>query len=205
MKRKPAQYAAAALLTACALLLFAGCAGLLPAGTARAPDPGGPGFNGTDVMFLQMMVPHHGQGVRIARLAGDRPVRPEVRTLAAAIEATQLTEIEAMAGRLRAWRRPPRAPAHAHAAHGGMPETRDSEIGALARTTGPGFERGLLNTLIAHQDDAVQIARMEIAAGLDPYARELARRIERSRSAQIRQMLHFLGRPAPATPPDTNP
>jgi uncharacterized protein (DUF305 family) len=204
MTRGPAKHAAA-LLTACALLLSAGCGGVPTTGTGRAPDPGGPGFNGTDVMFLQMMLPHHGQGVRIARLAKDRAARPEVRTLAAAIESTQLTEIKAMAGWLRAWRRPPRAPAHAHAGHGGMPETRESEIEALARATGPGFERAFLNTLIAHQDDAVQIARMEVSAGLDPRARDLARRIDRSRSAQIRQMLLFLGRPDTGTSSGANP
>ncbi|SEG94829.1 Uncharacterized conserved protein, DUF305 family [Thermomonospora echinospora] len=192
MKRGPAKYAAAALLTVCALLLFAGCAGALRPGAEPSPDPGGPGFNGTDVMFLQMMLPHHGQGVRIVRLAEGRAVRPEVRTLAAAIEATQLTEITTMAGWLRAWRRPPRAPRHAHAAHGGLPETSESEIAALARATGPAFERAFLNTLIAHQDDAVQLARMQLADGIDPRVRDLARRMERSRSAQIKQMLLFL-------------
>ncbi|HEX2316924.1 MAG TPA: DUF305 domain-containing protein [Thermomonospora sp.] len=185
------RYAVAAVLAACALLVFASCGN--DAARTPAADPGGPGFNGTDVMFLQMAVPHHGQGVRLVRLAARRAVRPEVRTLAAAIEATQLTEIKAMADRLRGWGRPPRAPAHAHAAHGGMPETTEAELEALGRSSGPAFERVFLNTLIAHQDDAVQLARMELAAGADPRTRELARRIDRSRTAQIDHMLTLLG------------
>jgi Domain of unknown function (DUF305)/Lytic polysaccharide mono-oxygenase, cellulose-degrading len=84
-------------------------------------------------------------------------------------------------------------PVNAHADHGGMPATSDGEIAALRKATGPDFDRRFLNVLIAHQDDATQLARVETATGSDPDARALADRIDRSRSAQIRQMLDFLG------------
>ncbi|GAA2610271.1 DUF305 domain-containing protein [Actinomadura fulvescens] len=156
------------------------------------PPPGT--FNSADVMFLQMMVPHHGQGVRIARLAHDRAARPEVRTLAAAIETTQISEIKTMAGWLRSWRRPPTAPAGSHTAHGGMPVTSEAAIERLGETTGAPFERTFLNMLIAHQDDALQLARREAATGTNPQAKDLADRVARSRSAQITQMLTLLRR-----------
>ncbi|MFI0445902.1 DUF305 domain-containing protein [Actinomadura sp. 6N118] len=149
-------------------------------------------FNSADVMFLQMMVPHHGQGVRIARLARDRAARPDVRTLAAAIETTQISEIKSMAGWLRSWRRPPTAPAGSHTAHGGMSMTSEAAIERLGTTTGTPFERDFLNMLIAHQDDALQMARREIAAGTNPEAKNLADRVARSRAAQITQMLTLL-------------
>ncbi|TDD85912.1 DUF305 domain-containing protein [Actinomadura darangshiensis] len=154
-------------------------------------------------MFLQMMVPHQGQGVRLARLARDRPVRPEVRTLAAAIETTEVAEIKDMAGRLRGWHRPPTADphAHAHAAHGGMPQTTDKELKALERSPGDRFEREFLNLLIAHQDDAVQMARLETGKGEDAWTKRLARRVDRSRSAQIARMLALLGSPTPKNLP----
>ncbi|KAB2339647.1 DUF305 domain-containing protein [Actinomadura rudentiformis] len=169
-------------------LLLNSCGDHTPPGT----------FNSADVMFLQMMVPHHGQGVRIARLARDRAarpdVRPDVRTLAAAIETTQISEIRSMAGWLRSWRRPPTAPAGSHSAHGGMPMTSEAAIEHLGKTTGAAFERDFLNMLIAHQDDALQMARREVAAGTNPEAKGLADRVARSRAAQIDQMLTLLRR-----------
>jgi uncharacterized protein (DUF305 family) len=169
------------------VLVQCGASGGSPAGPA-----GGRGFNATDVMFLQMMVPHQGQGVRLVQMARVRPVRPEVATLAAAIETTQLDEIQGMAARLRAWKRPRIASAHEHAAHGGMPETTDAELKALARVPAGRFEREFLNLLIAHQDDAVQMARMETGGGQDPWTRRLANNVDRSRSAQITRMLALL-------------
>jgi len=160
-----------------------------PAATAA---PTGQGFNATDVMFLQMMVPHHGQGLEMVRIAQIRPVRPEVRMLAAAIESTQANEAENMAGWLRAWQQPAEAPADSHAAHGGMPGTSAAEIATLRTASDADFERRFLNMLIAHQDDAIQMARMEAAGGANAQATGLAKQIDRSRTAQIKQMLAYL-------------
>ncbi|XRQ12215.1 DUF305 domain-containing protein [Actinomadura welshii] len=181
------------LLAACVLLVFAQCGagGGSPDGSAAAAR-GGRGFNATDVMFLQMMLPHQEQGVRLVRLARRHPVRPEVRTLAAAIETTQVAEAQRMQERLRGWRRPLRAAAHERAAHGGMPATTDAELLVLERTPADRFEREFLNLLIGHQDDAVQMARLEIGQGEDAWTRRLAGRVERSRSAQITRMLAML-------------
>ena len=172
---------AAALATA---VLLAGCGSADT--TVRAPV-----FNAADVMFLQMMVPHHLQGIEIVRLAPDRATDPEVRMLAAAIETTQLSEVDAMAGWLRDWGQPTDADADAHAAHGGMPSTSAAEIAALASAAD--FDRQFLNLLIAHQDDAIQMARAEAAHGQNPAAKALAGRIDASRSAQLQQMLALLG------------
>jgi uncharacterized protein (DUF305 family) len=161
--------------------------------TASAVAEPNDGFNAADVMFLQMMVLHHGQGIDIARLAAERPVRAEVKTLAAAIETTQATEMATMADWLREWGQPATADPDAHAAHGGMPGTSPAEFAALRRADGAAFERTLLDLLIAHQDDAVQLARGELAAGHNHRVRDLARRIDLSRSAQVKQMLSYRG------------
>jgi uncharacterized protein (DUF305 family) len=183
-----------------AALILAGCG---PAGS-EAGEPAGHGgpataavagsdrpFNPTDVMFLQMMVPHHEQGRQIAALAKQRLVRPELAMLAAAIESTQATEIAKMVGWLKSWGQPASADAGAHAAHGGMPGTSPEEITVVARASGADFERKLLNMLIAHQDDAIQLARMETSAGANPGARALAEQIDRSRTAQIKQLMAY--------------
>lgn len=190
-------YGALALLAACGLLLVVQCGagGSSSAGPAPAAARGGAGFNGTDVMFLQMMLPHQEQGVALVRLARRHPVRPEVRTLAAAIETTEIAEARQMQDRLRGWRRPLRADPGAHAAHGGMPQTTDAELTALGKTRPDRFERAFLNLLIAHQDDAVQLARLEAGKGEDAWTKRLAQRVEKSRSAEIDQMLGLLGAP----------
>ncbi|GGS93699.1 hypothetical protein GCM10010156_60000 [Planobispora rosea] len=187
-------------------LALAGCVALTGCGASsgewargvvadRAAEAGpARGFNSADVMFLQMMVPHNGQGVELARLAGGRAARQEVRILAAAIVTAQEAETATMAGWLRDWDQPATAPADEHASHGGMPETSEREVAEVAGAAPADFERRFLDALIAHQDDAVQLARAEAVAGLHPEVRRLAERIDASRTAQIGHMLRLRGR-----------
>ncbi|MFI0412483.1 DUF305 domain-containing protein, partial [Actinomadura sp. 3N508] len=205
VKRGVVKYGALALLAACVLLVFAQCgaAGGSPSGGSAPASRGGDGFNSTDVMFLQMMLPHQEQGVKLVRLAKRHAVRPEVKLLAAAIETTQVAEAKEMQQRLRGWRRPLRAESSEHASHGGMPETTDAELAALERTPPDRFEREFLNLLIGHQDDAVQMARLETGSGEDGWTKRLAARVDRSRSAQIEQMLAILRPPSTEKPRST--
>jgi uncharacterized protein (DUF305 family) len=177
-------------------LAATGCsesAGTTPPPQAPAkPAAAGATFNAADVMFAQMMVPHHKQGIDITGLAGTRASNSEVKTLAAAISVTQLTEVETMSGWLRSWKKPATATSSEHDAHGGMPGTSNIEIRSLKAKSGNDFDRGFLNMLIAHQDDAIQMARAEVADGQHPEAKALAGRIDKSRSAQITQMLALL-------------
>jgi len=168
------------------LLVLSGCAAQ-PDSTTLRGDP-------LDVMFLQMMIPHHEQGVSMAALAADRAADADVRMLAAAISSTQATEIGTMKGWLTSWGAPLTAPPDSHLDHGGMRRSDPEEIGRLSGLTGAEFDRRLLNVLIAHQDDAVQMARWEAGSGADQEVRDLAGRIEKSRVAQIEMMKGFLGR-----------
>ncbi|MEV1289118.1 DUF305 domain-containing protein [Micromonospora sp. NPDC049679] len=187
-------------LAIASLPLLAGCGadpsgpGSVTPGTAAASpsrsetSPGGT-FNATDVMFVQMMIAHHRQGLEIVRLARTRPAGAEVRTLAAAIEVTETDEAATMTGWLRGWGEPMTADAHAHDAHGGLHGTSAADIASLTKTTDARFERDFLHLMIAHQHAAIEFARIETGAGVNPHATDLARRIDRSRSAQITQML----------------
>jgi len=189
-----------------AVLVLGGCGQDAEPAAAPSPSPSASasasaasgGVNDADVMFAQMMVAHHGQGIEIARLAATRAEQPGVKTLAAAIETTQTAERQTMAGWLRAWGKPPTADAGAHAAHGGMPGTSNIEIRSVKAKSGDDFDRAFLNMLIAHQDDAIQMARSETAGGAHAEAKAMADRIDKSRSAQITQMLAMLDElPAP--------
>jgi uncharacterized protein (DUF305 family) len=147
-----------------------------------------------DVMFLQMMIPHHQQGVEMVALAKDRARDDELRMLAAAIESTQASEADTMKGWLTSWGEPLTAPPDSHTGHGGMRRSDPEEVGRLRALRGEEFDRRLLNVMIAHQDDAVQMARWEAGSGANREVKDLADRIERSRTAQIGMMKKFLDR-----------
>ncbi|MFG2088043.1 DUF305 domain-containing protein [Spirillospora sp. NPDC048824] len=164
-----------------------------PAGASSAA-PAASGYNDTDVMFLQMMIAHHRQGVEMARVAAERAERDEVRILAAAVVATQSQEVKTMSSWLRSWSKPTTNdhPPNVHAAHGGMPATGPKEIKTLKRTRGAGFEPAFLNLFVAHQHNAVEMARMEAGKGGNRDAKAFAKRVQESRTDQIRQMLGLL-------------
>ncbi|GAA4707802.1 DUF305 domain-containing protein [Phytohabitans rumicis] len=175
------------------LLLLVGCS----AAPAARPSTSDPPAAATDVMFLQMLLPHHRQGVELAGLGRTRGTRTDLTLLAAAIESTQRDEVETMSGWLREAGAPETAPpatdgADPHAAHGGLPGTSAVEIAALHASTGTEFERRFLTTMMSHQGDAIRLAKMELASGKDPRIRAFATRIELSRVAQLEQMQHLL-------------
>jgi uncharacterized protein (DUF305 family) len=86
------------------------------------------GYTAADVRFMQQMIHHHAQAVRMAALVPSRSGRDDIRTLAERIDASQQTEIEAM----RHWleERHELAPGPA------MPRTvHDSIMGAMHDTS----------------------------------------------------------------------
>lgn len=179
------------------LFLLAGC-GVGVTGTTgvslSAPPPDG-SYNDTDVMFLQMAVPQHEQGVEMARLAEKRATRKEIRDLAAAIRVTQEDELALMKKWLVRWNQPVAYDPDptAHAGHGGMHGTDPAVLQVLRDTpAGPDFDTRFLNLLTGHQHGAVELARLEQKDGRHPDARALADRIVRSRTAQIQQMGSYL-------------
>lgn len=189
----------AAILIAAALLLGA-CGTAAEAPPSQAPAAvqaavqAEDGHNDTDVMYLQMMVAHHGQGLEMVRLAEKNAKRGEIRTLARAIEVTQRDEVKLMTGWLKQWSAPTtvdHAPS-AHADHGGLPATGPEEIAALKKAKGPAFETAFLNLFIAHQHNAVEMAHLETKQGSNAEAKAFADRISASRADQIKQMLQLL-------------
>ncbi|MFD4637920.1 DUF305 domain-containing protein [Lentzea sp. NPDC058436] len=166
--------------------MVSGCATTQPDAVLRG-DP-------LDVMFLQMMLPHHQQGVELVALAKDRAQNEDLRMLAAAIEQTQATEAETMRNWLTSWGEPLTAPPDSHTGHGGMRESDPAEVERLSALRGTEFDQRLLNVMIAHQDDAVQMARWETGSGANQEVKDLADRIDKSRTAQIGMMKTFLGK-----------
>lgn len=150
--------------------------------------------NDTDVMYLQMMVAHHEQGLEMVRLAEQNSGRDDIRTLAEAVDATQSDEVTMMKGWLTDWKQPTtvdHAPS-AHADHGGLPATGPEEISALREATGEAFETTFLNLFVAHQHNAVEMAAMESSGGANEETKAFAARVKESRTDQIQQMLGLI-------------
>lgn len=149
----------------------------------------GAAFNSADVMFAQMMIPHHEQAVRMAELAEAQAVNPEIKALAGRIEAAQDTEIQTMEDWLAAWGRPlPSGMGHE------MPGMASSaEMKELAEAKGAEFDRRFATLMIAHHEGAITMAKAEQAQGLDPAVKALAKEIDtaqRSEIAQLRKALN---------------
>ncbi|GAA3069888.1 DUF305 domain-containing protein [Streptosporangium carneum] len=187
-----------------ALALLTGCAGTEGSTSALTGATGAPSeppaaserpsapFNGADVEFAQMMIPHHRQAVEMAELAESRASDPRVRKLAARIKAAQDPEIATMTGWLTAWGRPA-TPEGGHGGHDMSGMMSEEEMAKLEKAKGAAFDRMFLELMIAHHRGAVEMAETELAKGADPQAKQLARAIESAQRAEIEQMRQMLG------------
>ncbi|MFG1603212.1 DUF305 domain-containing protein [Actinoplanes sp. NPDC049265] len=151
-------------------------------------------YNDTDVMYLQMMVAHHEQGLEMVRIAEGRATKPELATLVKAVDVTQADEVTMMKEWLTSWSRPAtvdHAPS-AHADHGGLPAIGPEEMKALRQAQGSEFESTFINLFVAHQHNAVEMANMERTGGANEETKAFAERVRQSRTDQIRQLLTML-------------
>ncbi|MFC4059009.1 DUF305 domain-containing protein [Planomonospora corallina] len=163
-----------------------------PAATAAAPQPSAT-FNDADVMFAQMMIPHHEQAVEMSELAATRAADPEVKELAQKIQGAQDPEITTMTGWLRAWGEAT-VPQGGHAGHGMPGMMTEGDLAMLEEAEGAEFDRMFSQMMISHHKGAVEMARTEQAQGLNPEAVRLARTIETAQQAEIEQMNKILAR-----------
>ena len=195
------RHLAAALLGAGVLL--GGC-GTAP---ARAPAPAtasaaaaeveaGDQHNDTDVMFLQMLIHHQKQGLQMTGTAVRRAHRPELKTLAAAVQATERDEAAMMTSWLAGWGKPTDVDtdSNLHADHGGLPATGPAEIKSLSTVRAGAFDTAFLNLFVAHQHNAVEMAHLETANGKNAEAKKLAERVRESRQGEIQQMLAMMNK-----------
>ncbi|WP_017583360.1 DUF305 domain-containing protein [Nocardiopsis valliformis] len=146
-------------------------------------------FNDADVHFAQMMIPHHEQAVDMADLADTR-AGSEVQALAEEIRAAQGPEIEQMETLLDAW--------GAEVEHGmdhsqmdGM--LSEGQMTQLEAAEGEDFDTLFLEFMVLHHEGAVDMARTELADGVNPEARELAEEIIAAQEDEIEQMNEMLG------------
>lgn len=182
-------------------LLLAGCSsdtashGESHGNAAEAPADLAPGVSGADVMFAQMMIPHHEQAVVMSTLAEARASDPLIRDLAKEISAAQEPEIALMSTWLDEWgaeRLSSDEAMGAHGSHGMAGMLTQDQLDDLSAAQGSEFDTLFAQSMIEHHEGAVQMARDVLATGSDPDVAALAREIIVTQEKEILQLTSFL-------------
>ncbi len=194
--------AAAAALTVGAALGGCGTNTTPPSVRATSSPPVAQAYNQADITFAQGMIPHHAQAIAMSEMAAQRTVLPQVKDLAARVQAAQQPEIDQLRGFLRAWNTPVRS---ADSPMGGMGQmdhgTSDAmpgmmsgeEMHQLEQASGAAFDQMFLHMMISHHKGAVMMAQTELSNGQSPDARQLAQRIIDAQQREITEMRTLLG------------
>jgi uncharacterized protein (DUF305 family) len=154
-------------------------------GTDTANEAGD--LSQADVMFLQMMIPHHEQAVEMSTLAETNSTNPEVLALAARIKAAQGPEIELMS-KLLTDAGQAMMMDHSMGDNGMMGM---DDMSALAAATGKDFDVLFLTGMIAHHEGAIDMTNpVTNSENID--VKKLAESIITSQTAEIAEMTKLL-------------
>ena len=153
-----------------------------------------------DVEFVQGMIHHHAQALRMTALVPKRSTWRDLEKIALRMDASQETEIEQMHSWLE--ERDVDAPelhrAHGHAhgvGQGAMPGMlTTAQMTELTKAKGNAFDRLFLRFMIQHHRGALTMVHDLYAAngGLEPEVDALARHIESDQEIEIGRMQQML-------------
>ncbi|WP_227996692.1 DUF305 domain-containing protein [Nocardia australiensis] len=153
-------------------------------------------FNDADLMFLQMMYPHHAQAVEMAKLVPGRTQNQQLLSLAADVEKAQAPEMEQFTILLQSFGKPAPSASGGHTMPGtsAMPGMMTAEqMAALEAASGADFDRQWMQMMIDHHNGAIAMADTELASGVNPDAKALATAINTAQQAEIATMRGMLG------------
>lgn len=188
-------------------LLLAGCGGSHDMDDMGMASPSGTsGASAADVMFAQMMIPHHQQAVEMSTLAETRASSPEIKALAAEIKGAQQPEIDQMTAWLEEWGMPVMSGMDAmgeHGGHGMSGMLTDEQMQELADAQGAEFDRLFAEFMILHHEGAIDMAE-DVVDSNDPRVAALAQAILTTQAEEIAQMRAFLDGPANAAEGDAS-
>ncbi len=154
-------------------------------------ESGDGSLTGSDVMFLQMMIPHHQQAVDMSDLALARSTDAELLTLAQEIRDGQASEIVQMQGWLSDAGLPGELDHSMGMGMGGM--LTETELQALADSQGEEFDRLWLTGMIQHHVGALHMIEM-IEDSPNPDIEAFGASIDSVQTTQIEQMSAMLER-----------
>ncbi|SDI71939.1 Uncharacterized conserved protein, DUF305 family [Arthrobacter subterraneus] len=164
-------------------------------GSSSSSSPESAAHNDADVMFAQMMIPHHQQAVEMSDMVlAKEGINPEVMDLATRIKDAQAPEVETMTGWLEAWGEPMAMDGgmEGHSMEGMLSQ---DQLAELESAEADDAARMFLETMTAHHEGAVAMAQEEIENGENPDAIALAEAIVAAQEAEIEEMRALLAGP----------
>ena len=144
-------------------------------------------FSGADIMFAQMMIPHHEQALLMSGFAETRSSNEEVKKLARQIYAEQEPEIAQM----KLWLEKTNSSMDMGHDMGMNGMLTDSEIEAMKSATGKAFDRLFLEGMIAHHEGAIHMAEMIVDSD-NAEAKKLGQSIQVTQQREIDIMKEML-------------
>lgn len=151
-------------------------------------------FNDADVMFAQMMIPHHEQAVEMSDIALDPTVLAgdAVKKLATQIKGAQDPEIQQMTQYLTDWKQS--LTTDSSMDHGDMMSGMMSaeDLAQLSTLRGVEFDRQWMLAMIAHHEGAIEMALAVLQDGTNSAIRDLANSIITGQEAEIANMKALL-------------
>ena len=144
------------------------------------------GFNDADIMFAQMMIPHHEQAIELADMALDPTLMAseQVKALASQIKNAQDPEIDLMAQWLDEWEQPLMDMSVDHSmTMEGMLSV--DELGAIGQMNREEFDQAWIQAMIAHHKGAIKMADTVKAEGESALVQELADAIIQAQKSEI--------------------
>ena len=189
--------AATALVAA---LTITGCATGQQNQTEAPPAASSPAaeavFNDADVMFAQMMIPHHEQAIEMSDSFLEKDgVDEQVRDLAQQIKDAQQPEIDQMRDWLDAWGEDELGDMGGMDHDmGGMGDgmMSDEDMAQLEDASGAEASRVFLEQMILHHEGAIQMAEYQVQEGENRDAVALAERIVEDQTEEIAIMQDLL-------------
>jgi uncharacterized protein (DUF305 family) len=164
--------------------------------------------NDADVMFAQMMLPHHSQAIEMSdMLLAKQDIPADVTALAEQIKAAQGPEIAQLESWLAQWGEPTEMPETGNSDMPGMDMDEgidgmegmqmegmmsEEDMQALSEAQAADAARLFLEQMIAHHEGAVDMAQTEIEDGQFPDAVEMARTIVDTQQQEIETMRQLL-------------
>lgn len=182
--------AATLALSACSSAQSGGGMGNGDSASSASPAAKGT-FNTQDVMFTQLMIPHHEQAVAMAdMILKKQEIDYRVTELAKNIKSAQDPEITTMKSWLTTWGTSDSGMSGMD--HGNTGMMSDSDMTGLDAATGTDAARLFLTGMTAHHKGAIAMAETEVTGGKNADAIALAKKIAAAQKGEIQVMKDLL-------------
>ncbi|WP_395344212.1 DUF305 domain-containing protein [Ningiella sp. W23] len=152
-------------------------------------------FTRDDVLFMQNMIPHHGQAVDMGLLVDARTNNPEIIDIAGRIKRSQDDEIAFMSRWLEERGQASEIAHHMHMDHSMMGMATPEQMQQLAASKGTDFDRLFLTLMIPHHEGAIRMVEDLLdqpGSAYDPILYDFVNDIVNDQEAEIERMNELL-------------